>query len=120
MKKYQKLIKDNIDLIGEAEKSLMNDIDSEYAEQSESVQPGYHRAIFFASGAIRMIHADYDYEQISLTMSENIANILFAYAACAYESKMSHEHKMHCFDLSREIKDNVHWHRMREPMFQNA
>lgn len=120
MKKYQRLIKDNIDLISEVEESLMNDIDSEDADISESVKDSYHRAIFVASGAIRMIYADYDYEKISLTMTENIANILFAYASCAYDSKMSHEHKMHCFDLSREIKDNVHYHRMRTPIFQNA
>lgn len=112
MKKYQKIVKDNIDLISEIEDSLLDDI-----EERDNVPDSYLRSIYIASGALELIDEDYNFEQLSMRASEVFANMIHAYAACAYEGKMSHEHKMNCFDLSREIKDNIQWHRIREPMF---
>lgn len=114
MKKYQKLIKDNIDLISEIEDSLLDDI-----EERDNVPDSYLRSIYIASGALELIDENYNFEQLSMRVSEVFANMIHAYAACAYEGKMSHEHKMNCFDLSREIKDNIQWHRIREPMFSS-
>ena len=114
MKKYQKLIKDNIDLISEIEDSLLDDID-----ERDNVLDSYLRSIYIASGALELIDENYNFDQLSMRASEVFANTIHAYAACAYEGKMSHDHKMHCFDLSREIKDNIQWHRMREPMFNS-
>ena len=112
MKKYQKIVKDNIDLISEIEDSLLDDI-----EERDNVPDSYLRSIYIASGALELIDEDYNFEQLSMRASEVFANMIHAYAACAYEGKMSHEHKMNCFDLSREIKDNIQWHRIREPLF---
>lgn len=114
MKKYQKIIKDNIDLISEIEVSLLEDIG-----ERDNVADSYLRSIYIASGALELIDESYNFEQLSMRASEVFANMIFAYAACAYEGKMSHEHKMNCFDLSREIKDNIQWHRIREPMFSS-
>ena len=47
MKKYQKLIKDNIDLISEIEVSLLEDI-----EERDNVADSYLRSIYIASGAL--------------------------------------------------------------------
>lgn len=116
MRKYQKIVKDNIDLIGEAEESLLYDID--HSEENGAVIPnGYLRCIYVASGAIRMIDENYDFSQIPVGVAETIANMLTAYASCAYDGKLSHDFIMHCFDLSKQIKDNAHYHRMREPLF---
>tara|TARA_R110000751_G_C13609579_1_gene463229 strand:+ start:323 stop:664 length:342 start_codon:yes stop_codon:yes gene_type:complete len=112
MKKYQKLIKDNIDLISEIEVSLLDDID-----ERDNVLDSYLRSIYIASGALELIDENYNFSQLPMRVSQVFANMIFAYAACAYESQMSHDHKMHCFDLSREIKDNIQWHRIREPLF---
>lgn len=114
MKKYQKIVKDNIDLISEIEDSLLDDI-----EERDNVPDSYLRSIYIASGALELIDENYNFEQLSMRASEVFANMIHAYAACAYEGKMSHEHKMNCFDLSREIKDNIQWHRLREPMFNS-
>ena len=114
MKKYQKIIKDNIDLISEIEISLLDDI-----AESDNVPDSYLRSIYIASGALELINANYDFNELPMRVSEVFANMIHAYAACAYDGKMSHEHKMHCFDLSREIKDNIQWHRMKEPMFSS-
>lgn len=115
MKKYQKLIKDNIDLISEIEDSLLDDI-----EERDNVRDGYLRSIYIASGALELIDENYNFDQLPMRASEVFANMIYAYAVCAYESQISHEHKMHCFDLSSEIKDNIRWHRMREPMFGSS
>ena len=112
MKKYQKIVKDNIDLISEIEDSLLDDI-----AERDNVPDSYLRSIYIASGALELIDENYNFEQLSMRVSEVFANMIHAYAACAYEGKMSHEHKMNCFDLSREIKDNIQWHRIREPLF---
>ena len=112
MKKYQKLIRDNIDLISEIEVSLLDDID-----ERDNVLDSYLRSIYIASGALELIDENYNFSQLPMRVSQVFANMIFAYAACAYESQMSHDHKMHCFDLSREIKDNIQWHRIREPLF---
>ena len=112
MKKYQKLIKDNIDLISEIEVSLLDDID-----ERDNVLDSYLRSIYIASGALELIDENYNFSQLPMRVSQVFANMIFAYAACAYESQTSHDHKMHCFDLSREIKDNIQWHRIREPLF---
>lgn len=112
MKKYQKLIKDNMDLISEIEVSLLDDID-----ERDNVLDSYLRSIYIASGALELIDENYNFSQLPMRVSQVFANMIFAYAACAYESQMSHDHKMHCFDLSREIKDNIQWHRIREPLF---
>jgi len=118
MKKYQKLIKDNIDLISEIESSLLHDIDDE--DNDIDFSSNHLCIIYVSSGALAMIDENYNFDQISERIASVFANMLFTYASCAYVGKMSHEHQMRCFDLSREIKDNVHYHRMREPMFQNA
>ena len=119
MKKYQKMIKDNMDLISEAEDSLFYDI--EHSEENDAnVSDGYLRSIYISSGALQMIDENYDYSQIPSGVVSAFANMIFAYASCAYEGKMSHDYKMHCFEVSRQIKDNLHWHRMREPMFNNS
>lgn len=114
MKKYQKLIKENIDLISEIEVSLLDDI-----AERDNVSDGYLRSIYIASGALELIDESYDFDQLPMRVSEVFANMMHAYAACAYKGKMSHEHMMHCFDLSTEIKDNIQWHRIREPMFNS-
>lgn len=114
MKKYQNLIKDNIDLISEIELSLLDDI-----EERDNVPDSYLRSIYIASGALELINVNYDFNELPMRVSEVFANMMHVYAACAYDGKMSHEHKMHCFDLSREIKDNIQWHRMKEPMFSS-
>ena len=118
MKKYQKLIKHNIDLISEIERSLLYDIDNDVDELKN--QNGYLRNIYISSGALELIDENYNFDQLPMRITSAFANMIFVYAACAYEGKMSHEHKMHCFDLSKEIKNNLHWHMIREPMFQNA
>ena len=112
MKKYQKLIKDNIDLILEIEDSLLDDI-----AERDNVRDGYLRSIYIASGALELIDENYNFDQLPMRASEVFANMIYAYAACATVGEISHQHKMHCLDLSREIKDNIHWHRIREPMF---
>ena len=112
MKKYQKIVKDNIDLISEIEDSLLDDI-----EERDNVPDSYLRSIYIASGALELIDESYNFEQLSMRASEVFANMIYAYAACATAGEISHEHKMHCLDLSREIKDNIQWHRIREPMF---
>ena len=114
MKKYQKIVKDNIDLISEIEVSLLEDID-----ERDNVADSYLRSIYIASGALELIDSNYNFSELSTRVSEVFANMIHAYAACAYESQISHEHKMYCFDLSREIKDNIQWHRVREPMFNS-
>ena len=114
MKKYQKLIKDNIDLISEIEVSLLDDIH----HNDDVVDEGYLRSIYIASGALELIDESYNFNQLPIRVSEVFANMIFAYAAS--KSRMSHEHTMHCFDLSREIKDNIEWHRIREPMFNGS
>ncbi|WP_201510405.1 hypothetical protein [Psychrobacter alimentarius] len=115
MKKYQKIIKDNIDLISEIEVSLLDDI-----AERDNVPDGYLRSIYIASGALELIDENYDFSELPMRVSEVFANMIHAYAACAYDGKISHEHKMHCFDLSTKIKDNIQWHRMREPMFNGS
>lgn len=114
MKKYQKMIKDNIDLISKIEVSLLDDI-----AESDNVPDGYLRSIYIASGALELIDENYNFDQLPMRASEVFANMIYAYAACVTAGEISHEHKMHCLDLSREIKDNIQWHRLREPMFNS-
>ncbi len=113
MKKYQKLIRDNIDLISEAEDSLMRVIDYP-ADYDFEIYDGYLRSIFLASGALEMIDTDYKYSDSSARAASVFANLLTAYARCGDELCLSHELVMRCLNLTREIKDNLHYHAMRE------
>lgn len=118
MKKYQKLIKDNIDLISEAEDSLLYDIDHS-DENSVDISACNLRSIYMSSGALQMIDGSYDFDLLPSSVAGAFANMLTAYGSCAYEGKLSHEFIMHCFDLAKQIKDNLHYHRMREPIFND-
>lgn len=113
MKKYQKLIKDNIDLIGEVERSLLYDIWDNDIDDVK-IDDCYLRCIYVSSGALEMIDENYNFDQLPMHVSDMFGRMIFAYAACAYQGKLSHEYKMHCFDLSKEITDNVRWHRIRK------
>lgn len=118
MKKYQQIIKDNIDLISEAEDSLLYDID--HPDENDAVIPdGYLRCIYVASGCIRMIDANYDFSQMKTGVAGTIANMLVAYVSCAYQGKLSSDLIMRYYDLSKQIKENAHYHNMREPIFND-
>lgn len=118
MKKYQKIIKDNMDLMIETENSLMRVID--YPDDYDAViYEGHLRSIFLASGALEVIDADYDYNNLSARAARVFANLLTVFASSPKELYISHELVMRCFKLSREIKDNLHYHAMRQPLFND-
>jgi hypothetical protein len=118
MKKYQKLIRDNIDLISEAEDSLMRVID--YADDYDfEIYESYLRSIFLASGQLEMIDTDYKYSDLSARAASVFANLLTAYARNSDELSLSHELVMRCLNLTREINDNLHYHSMRAPIFND-
>ena len=117
MRKYQNLIKDNIDLISEAEDSLLFDID--HHDNEVTISDSYLRSIYISSGALQIIDENYDFSKIPMGVAGEMANMLMAYGSCAYEGKLSHDFIMHCFDLSKQIKDNLHYHRMRKPIFND-
>lgn len=118
MKKYQKIIKDNIDLISELENSLMRVID--YPDDYDAVIfEGHLRSIFLASGQLELINSDYDYNNLSARAASVFANLLTVFASAPKELYISHELAIRCLKLSREIKDNLHYHAMRNPIFNN-
>lgn len=118
MKKYQKLVHDNIDLIGEASDSLIRVID--YSDDYDfEIYDGYLRSIFIASGALEMIDADYNYSNLPPRAASAFANLLTAYARNGDELGLSHDAVMQCLNLTREINDNLHYHVMRAPMFND-
>ena len=118
MKKYQTLIKDNIDLISETEDSLM-DVINDPDDYDAVIYEGHLRSIFLASGALEVIDVDYDYSKLSARTAHIFANLLTAFASSPQELNISHDLVMRCFELSREIKDNLHYHSMRTPLFDN-
>ena len=118
MKKYQKIIKDNIDLMGETEDTLMRVIDDPH-DYDPVIYEGHLRSIFLASGALQVIDADYDYNKLSARTAHVFANLLTVFASNSKELSISHDLVMHCFELSKEIKDNLHYHSMRTPLFGN-
>lgn len=118
MKKYQTLIKDNIDLMSETEETLMRVIDDPY-DFDPVIYEGHLRGIFLASGALELIDADYDYSKLSARAAHIFANLLTVFASNSKELNISHDLVMRCFELSKEIKDNLHYHAMREPIFNN-
>ena len=65
-----------------------------------------------------MINEDYDFSHMPIGVAETIANMLTAYVSCD-EGRLCHDSIMHYFDLSKQIKDNAHYHRMREPLFNS-
>lgn len=118
MKKYQKIIKDNIDLITETEDSLMRVID--YPDDYDAaIFDGHLRSIFLASGQLELINSDYDYNNLSARAASVFANLLTAFASSPSELNISHDLVMRCFELSREIKDNLHYHAMRQPLLND-
>lgn len=118
MKKYQKIIKDNIDLISETEDTLMRVIDDPH-DYDPVIHKGYLRSIFLASGALEIIDADYDYSKLSARTAHVFANLLTEFAGSSQELNISHDLVMRCFKLSREIKANLHYHSMRTPLFND-
>lgn len=118
MKKYQKIIKDNIDLISELENSLMRVID--YPDDYDAVIfEGHLRSVFLASGALEVIDAGYDYNNLSARAASVFSNLLKVFASSPRQLNISHDLIMRCLNLSREINDNLHYHAMRNPMFSN-
>ena len=118
MKKYQTLIKDNIDLMSETEDTLMSVI-NDPDDYDAVIYEGHLRSIFLASGALEVIDADYDYSKLSARTAHIFANLLTAFASSPQELNIYHDLVMRCFELSREIKDNLHYHSMRTPLFDN-
>ena len=118
MKKYQTLIKDNIDLINEAVESLMRVID-EPDDYDAVIYEGHLRSIFLASGALEVIYTSGDYSKLSARVGHIFANLLTAFASSPKELNIPHGLVMRCFELSREIQDNLHYHAMRAPMFND-
>lgn len=118
MKKYQKLVHDNIDLISESSDSLMRVID--YPDDYDfEIYDGYLRSIFLSSGALELINSDYDYNNLPPRATSVFANLLTAYARNGDELGLSHELVMRCLNLTREINDNLHYHAMRKPLFND-
>lgn len=114
MKKYQKIIRDNIDLISETDAHLMRVID--YPDNYEVViYEGHLRSIFLASGQLELIDSDYDYNNLSARAASVFANLLTVFASSPEKLNIAHDLVMRCFELSREIKENLHYHSMRTP-----
>ena len=118
MKKYQTLIKDNIDLFSETENELMRIINDPY-DTDPVIFDGHLRSIFLASGVLEVIDADYDYSKLSARTAHILANLLTVYGSNSRALDIPHELVMRCLKLSREIKDNLHYHAMRQPLFND-
>lgn len=118
MKKYQKLIRENMDLMFETKDALMRVID--YPDDYDAVIfDGHLRSVFLATGQLELINSDYDYNNLSARAASVFANLLTVFASSPKELYISHELVMRCFELSREIKDNLHYHAMRQPLFND-
>lgn len=118
MKKYQKIIKDNIDLISEIENSLIRVID--YPDDYDAVIfEGHLRSVFLASGQLELINSDYDYSNLTTRAASIFSNLLTVFASSPKELYISHELAMRSLKLSREINENLHYHAMRSPIFND-
>lgn len=118
MKKYQTLIKSNIDLFSETENELMRIINDPY-DTDPVIFDGHLRSVFLASGALEVIDADYDYNNLSARTAHILANLLTVFASNSRALDIPHDLVMRCLNLSRETKDNLHYHAMRNPIFNN-
>lgn len=118
MKKYQTLIKDNIDLFSETENELMRIINDPH-DYDPVIFEGHLRSVFLASGALEVIDADYDYSKLSARTAHILVNLLTVFASNSRALDIPHELVMRCLNLSRETKDNLHYHARRSLIFND-
>ena len=113
MKKYQKLAKDNIDLILKAEDSLSYSINNYDEEETVEIPVFCLGSIYITRGALLVITADdkYDFNKLDIAVANSFANCLEIYQRYM---DLSHDKAMQCLTLAREIKDNTHYHMKKE------
>lgn len=108
MKKYQKLVKDNFDLIVRAEDALSHAIDND-----DEVPIFAYSSVYITAGALLVIESDekYDFNKLDRAAANNFARCLESYARYG---NLSHECTMRCFTLAEQIKANTHYHLRKE------